>query len=36
MFGIGPVEAAAVLLTVAVVLYLVGRILRGLIRLGRR
>lgn len=36
MFGVGPAEAGILILTVIVVLFLAGRVLRGLLRLGRR
>jgi len=36
MFGVGPVEAAILILAIVVLLFLVGRGLRGLLRLGRR
>ncbi len=36
MFGVGPAEAIILVLVVVVVLFLAGRLLRGLLRLGRR
>jgi hypothetical protein len=36
MFGVGPAEAAILILAMVVVLFLAGRVLRGLLRLGRR
>lgn len=35
MFGVGPVEAVVLIFAASAVLILVGRLLRGLLRMGR-